>query len=136
AVTRLLVALRKARADEQVSALIARDPAAQADLNDPAAVAALLDALREAGADEQVSALIARDPAAQADLNDPLGAAKLLVALQQAGANQQVTTLIARLPAWGHFSLFTTATGATEVLRRGREPDGSAVEPWTWDELV
>ena len=58
----LLDSLREAGADEQAAALLARDPAAHAPLDDPDAVASLLDSLREAGADEQAAALLARDP--------------------------------------------------------------------------
>ena len=46
----LLGGLREAGADEQVAALLARDPAAHASLGNPVGVAFLLDALREAGA--------------------------------------------------------------------------------------
>ena len=67
----LLDSLRRAGADEQAAALLARDPAAHAALDDPGGVACLLDSLREAGADEQAAALLARDPAAHAALDDP-----------------------------------------------------------------
>jgi len=43
--------------------LLARNPAAHADLTDPDAVARLLGALREAGAGEQVETLVNRLPA-------------------------------------------------------------------------
>ena len=49
-VASLLDSLREAGADEQAAALLARDPAAHAPLDDPAGVARLLDSLREAGA--------------------------------------------------------------------------------------
>ena len=51
---RLLHSLRQAGADEQAAALLARDPAAHAPLDDPGAVASLLllDELWEAGAQE------------------------------------------------------------------------------------
>jgi hypothetical protein len=51
-------------ADQQVTALLGRDPAAHVTLDDPDAVASLLDSLRAAGADQQVTALAARLPAA------------------------------------------------------------------------
>ncbi|MEE1943289.1 hypothetical protein V1L54_28450, partial [Streptomyces sp. TRM 70361] len=85
AVARLLDALRKAGAKEQVAALLAHDPAAHAPLDDPGAVAWLLDALREAGAKEQVAALAER-AAAHAPLDDPGAVAWLLDALRKAGA--------------------------------------------------
>ena len=56
---RLLDSLRAAGAQDQVTALLRRDPAAHAALDDPAAVASLLDRLREAGAQDQVTALAA-----------------------------------------------------------------------------
>ena len=55
----LLDRLREAGAQDQVTALLARDPAAHAALEDPAAVASLLLGLREAGAQDQVTALAA-----------------------------------------------------------------------------
>ena len=53
----LLDALREAGATGQVTALLARDPAAHASLDDPYGVAELLGALRAAGATGQVTAL-------------------------------------------------------------------------------
>ena len=58
--------LREAGADEQAAALPARDPAANAPLDDPAGVALLLDRLRQAGAHEQAAALARPRPAAHA----------------------------------------------------------------------
>lgn len=45
--------LQEAVADGQVSALLARDPVAQADAGDPIALMELLDALRDPGANSQ-----------------------------------------------------------------------------------
>ena len=53
----LLDNLRRAGAHEQVTALLARDPAGHVALDDPRGVASLLGSLREAGAQEQVTAL-------------------------------------------------------------------------------
>jgi uncharacterized protein YidB (DUF937 family) len=86
AVAMLLKRLRAAGADEQVAALLARDPAAHVALNNPDAVARLLGSLREAGAGEQVAALLARDPAAHVALNDPDAVVSLLDELQWGGA--------------------------------------------------
>ena len=61
---RLLDSLREAGAQEQVTALLRRDPAAHVPLDDPDAVARLLDSLREAGAQEQATALADRLPGA------------------------------------------------------------------------
>ena len=74
----LLDSLREAGAQEQVTALLPRDPAAHVPLDDPGAVARLLDSLREAGAQEQVTALLHRDPAAHVPLGDPHAVAELL----------------------------------------------------------
>ena len=60
--TGLLRALREAGAGDQVTALLARDPAAHADLGNPDAVAQLLDGLLEASAHEQAKVLIDRLP--------------------------------------------------------------------------
>jgi transcriptional regulator with XRE-family HTH domain len=107
----LLGALREAGADEQVTALLARDPAAQASLDEPFAVATLLGALREAGADEQVTALLARDPAAHASLDHPHAVGLLLNALREAGAHEQAHVLAARAAA------DTNLSGAYDVVK-------------------
>ncbi|WP_369220584.1 hypothetical protein AB5J52_00125 [Streptomyces sp. R39] len=56
AVEKLLGVLREIGAHEQVSALVARDPAAHAAFGDSTAVEGLLGVLREVGAHEQVTA--------------------------------------------------------------------------------
>jgi hypothetical protein len=64
-VAELLGALREAGATGQVTALLDRDPAAHASLDDnPQNVAFLLDTLRETGASAQATELIERLPAA------------------------------------------------------------------------
>ena len=60
--TLLLDYLREAGAHEQAAALLARDPAAHAALDDPGGVAYLLLTLRRAGAHEQAAALADRVP--------------------------------------------------------------------------
>ena len=60
----LLGGLRAAGAEQQVTVLLARDPAARVSLDDPFGVAILLGRLREAGAHEQAAALAARLSAA------------------------------------------------------------------------
>ena len=101
AVAHLLRGLREAGAGDQVTALLARDPAAHGALDDPSAVAYLLDELREAGAGDQVTALAGRAAAhaAHAALDDPSAVAYLLRGLRAAGAGDQVTALLARDPA-------------------------------------
>ncbi|MEU6745147.1 hypothetical protein ABZ914_02850, partial [Spirillospora sp. NPDC046719] len=70
AVANLLLMLQWMEADEQLAALVARDPATHATLDDPYAVAFLLDQLREVGADEQVTMLADR-AATHATLDNP-----------------------------------------------------------------
>jgi hypothetical protein len=55
---------REVGADQQVSTLLDRDPAAHALLYNPGAVAQLLQCLQAAGADQQAAALTDRLPAA------------------------------------------------------------------------
>lgn len=95
----LLGALRNAGASEQVSALLARDPAAHASLDDPLGVAYLLDTLRGLGAVGHVTTLLDRDPATDASLEDPAHVAELLCALGEAGARAHTSALIERLPS-------------------------------------
>ena len=99
AVAALLGELREAGAQDQVTALLRRDPAAHASLGNPHAVALLLDRLREAGAQDQVTALLRRDPAAHAPLDKLPYVAVLLAELRRAGAYDQVTALAARAAA-------------------------------------
>jgi hypothetical protein len=95
----------------------------------------LLGSLREVGAGEQVAALLARDPAAQVDLRDASGVARLLRSLRKLKANEQAVALAERLPAVGLFDVFNMNDDHRERYRFGREPDGSAAEPWSWDDL-
>ena len=98
AVARLLNLLRKAGADEQAAALLARDPAAHAPLDNPGAVATLLASLRDAGAREQAAALASR-AAAHAPLDNPGAVADLLASLRKAGAREQAAALASRAAA-------------------------------------
>jgi hypothetical protein len=118
-----------------VAALLARDPAAHAVLDNPYGVVRLLSVLRSEGADEQAAALLARDPAAHIAFGLPSGVAELLSALREAGAEQQARTLVDRLPAEGLFDLFAKQPGHMERYRLGREPDGSPAPPWGWEDL-
>jgi hypothetical protein len=95
AVAALLDILRTLATQDQVAALLDRDPAARVSLDDPGAVAALLQSLREAGAQDQVAALLRRDPAARVAFDDPGDVARLLEILREAGAQDQVTALAA-----------------------------------------
>jgi uncharacterized protein YidB (DUF937 family) len=94
-VASLLDSLRRAGARDQVTRLLARDPAAQAILDNPKAVISLLGELWEAGAEDQVTALVDR-AAKHVALDDPAAVASLLDSLGEAGAEDQVTTLADR----------------------------------------
>ncbi|MGW1538370.1 hypothetical protein [Streptomyces aureus] len=117
AIAQLLAALSQAGAHQQITALLARDPAAQATLDNPDAVTRLLrllQALQQAGAEEQFTALAER-VAAHAALDRPIAVAQLLEALQSAGADEQVTRLLARNPA-AHATL-DNPIGVARLLR-------------------
>ncbi|WP_327374344.1 hypothetical protein OG393_10265 [Streptomyces sp. NBC_01216] len=98
AVGRLLKELRRAGAEEQAAALLARDPAAHVALTNAGTVAALSRVLRSAGAEEQAAALSARDPA-HTSLDDPWAVAALLNRLRKAGASEQAAALASRAAA-------------------------------------
>ena len=132
---RLLDSLRRAGAQDQVTALLARDPAAHAALDDPGGAARLLDSLRRAGAQDQVTALLARDPAAHAALDDPGDVTLLLHSLREAGAQDQAAALAGRLPGAGMFELFREQEDRQDRFRFGREADGSPAGPWGWEDL-
>ncbi len=130
----LLSGLRRTGAGEQAAALLARDPAAHAALDNPGDVARLLGSLREAGADEQAAALASR-AAAHAALDDPRGVAFLLDSLQVTGAREQAAALADRLPAAGMFGLFLKQQSHEDQFRFGRQADGSPAAPWGWEDL-
>ncbi|MBF6216121.1 hypothetical protein IU487_34555 [Nocardia puris] len=98
-VASLLKELRRTGADDQVTALLARDPAAHTRLDKPFYVTWMIRSLREVGADEQVQALLARDPAAHVPLEDSTEVATLLRAFSEAGANEQFESLAGRAAA-------------------------------------
>ena len=89
----------RAGAQEQITALLARDPAAHAPLDDPYAVTALLGSLRDAGAQEQITALADR-AVAHAPLDDPRAVTELLwsALFGWVGADQVAALLAATQP--------------------------------------
>ena len=123
------------QATRQTAALLARDPAAHAPLDNPDAVSYLLERLREAGAHEQAAALLARDPTAHATLDSRDDVASLLNSLRKAGADDQAAALVERLPAAGMFYLFRDQEDHRNRFRFGRETDGRPAEPWGWEDL-
>jgi hypothetical protein len=133
-VAALLGVLREVGATGQITALLDRDPAAHASLDNPDAVAALLGTLREVGARAQATTL-ARRAAAHASLDNPYAVAALLHALREAGAGAQVAELIERLPAAGMFRLFCRQEERGVQFRFGRETDGRPAKLWAWTDL-
>ena len=137
----LLGVLWKTGAQDQVTTLLRRDPAARVPLDDPSPVAALLKILMKVGAHDQVTTLLARDPAARVSLDDPRPPVlppplkSLLEGLQEAGAHEQATALTERLPGAGMFGLFCQQQDRRDRFRFGRETDGRPAEPWDWDDL-
>ena len=118
AVAWLLDSLRRAGADEQAAALLARDPGAHVSLGSPGAVAGLLDSLQRMGAQEQVAALLARDPAAHVSLDNPLAVKGLLNSLQRMGANEQAAGLADRAVAQVRLDDLFAVTTLLDGLRR------------------
>jgi uncharacterized protein YidB (DUF937 family) len=117
-VASLLDSLQKTDAQDQVTTLLARDPAAHVSVDDPETVVILLGSLRETGAQDQVTTLAER-AAKHVTLADPVGVSSLLDSLQEVGAQDQVTTLLARDPA-AHVDLKVPGRVA-DLLDRLRE---------------
>ncbi|MGV9249600.1 hypothetical protein [Streptomyces sp. NPDC003710] len=134
AVKLLLDLLREAGAHKQV-ALLAQRAAAHPALHNPFAAMQLLDALRKAGAEEEL-AVVAERAAANVDLDDRHDVESLLALMREAVLPENLITALAeRLPAAGLFSQFIEISDHRERFRFGREPDGSAAEPWTWEDV-
>ncbi|MFG1774607.1 hypothetical protein ACGFIX_33930 [Nocardia salmonicida] len=131
----VLIGMRVVGADEQVQALLARDPATYAHLDDEIGVPLLLGRLRKVGADEQVRALAER-AVTYASLDNTSGVDRLLEILQKAGAHEQVAELSARLPAAGLFDQFLEVSSDRQALRFGWEPhERIPAQPWSWHDL-
>jgi hypothetical protein len=96
----------------------------------PFAVGQLLGALWEVDADEQATALAAR-AIRHVALDDPVAVAELLDNLR---TYEQAAALAARLPTSVHFNTFKIGHPG-ERFKFGREPDGSAADAWTWEDL-
>jgi hypothetical protein len=122
----LLDSLREAGAHDQVGALLARNPAAHAPLDDPYRAVGLLDSLHKAGAHDQAAALAAR-LVTYVPLADPGRVASLLRSLRETGAREQVAALLARDPAahavLGHWS---DTTDLLDSLRQAGAHDQAA----------
>ena len=97
-VGRLLEQLRTVGADDQITTLLTRDPAAQVPLDNPHSVAFLLGELAKIEADDQITTLAGR-AATHVSLDNPNGVGELLAQLIKVGADGQIATLLARDPA-------------------------------------
>jgi hypothetical protein len=82
---------------------------------------------------EQVKRLAKR--AAEECGNLITGPGSLLTALRDVGAEAEAATLMNRLPAEGYFESFLVEGDNKVVYRFGREPEGTPVEPWGWENL-
>ena len=123
----LLDSLREAGAEEQAAALLARDPAAHAPLDDPHAVAGLLDSLREAGAQSRSPRWPSR-AAAHVALDDP--GARGRAAGQPAGGGRGGAGHRAGRPAAAHVALDDpgAVAGLLDSLREaGAEEQATAL---------
>lgn len=114
--------------------MLARDPAAAAELDRPAAVIQLLYAFRKAGADAQIKVLAVR-AASRTDFSHPGSVDVLLDALENVGAQEQASDLLDKLPGEGLFPSFRAYANHRTVFRFGREADGSPSPTWGWDDL-
>jgi hypothetical protein len=119
----LLMALHAAGASDGIRALIARDPARNADPEEPHHVALLLEALHAAGAEDTARAL-ATWAAQHADLEGSQRLARLLKALRTIGADDALQTLMARDPVGhGTFEDPWEAAALLAELRAARASD-------------
>ena len=117
---------RAERRFRQAAALLARDPAAHAALDDPDGVAYLLDRLREAGAHEQAAALVL---AARAAAHAPSTTRPAWPASWTACGRRARVSSCRRLACTGSSSV------PADQFRFGREADGTPAAPWagkTW----
>jgi hypothetical protein len=119
----LLMALHAAGASDGIRALVARDPARNADPEEPHQVALLLEALHAADAEDAARALAAW-AAQHADLEGSQRLARLLKALRTIGADDAFQTLMARDPVGhGTFEDPWEAAALLAELRAARASD-------------
>ncbi|MFD0275379.1 hypothetical protein ACFVHB_15940 [Kitasatospora sp. NPDC127111] len=123
----LLRALRRLRDLDAVQQLLARRPAAHVELANPSGLAALVRSLRSTG-DREAARSLATRAATHASVSDYAGGEALTLAMSQVGAAEEARTYARRLQDAG--------TGRREDFGQyGRETDGRAAQPWTWDDL-
>ena len=113
---KLALGQRRDGAHEQAAALLARDPAAHAALDDPGRRGPPAAGGRPRGSRPP------RWPTGPppTPLGAPRGVAWLLDSLRRAGADDQATTGVGRLPAVGLFRLFLEQNGLADQFRFGR----------------
>lgn len=125
----------QSRETEQLSRLVERDPAAHVALENLEGVAWLIDELRDLGQKRQATQLAER-VAMHATPVQSDGVDQLLQQLSEMGADDLIAALTQRLIAWGFYYLVSRKrVGNQGRFRFGREPDGTAATPWTWDDL-
>ncbi|WP_346139512.1 hypothetical protein [Streptomyces coeruleofuscus] len=130
----LLQELNEVGACEQ-SAALAQRIAAYAAFDIPGDVVWLLDELPLAGAHEQATALAQKVPE-YVDFGDSTQIPEVLARLRGLGALEQAVALANQLPPAGRFDDFLQISDHRRRFRFGREPDGNATAPWTWDDLA
>jgi hypothetical protein len=127
----LLRALRKAGAGD-ITALV-RLAADQVDLTEPDGAIELLEMLAKLHLPE-VTRDVARRAAQHAVLDNTHDVARLLDAVNGSGASQALPALANRAANTGYYAPLVTR-GLADDFAFGREPDGTASRPWTWDDL-
>ncbi|MFF3224063.1 hypothetical protein ACFYV7_14820 [Nocardia suismassiliense] len=136
AVARLLILLRQAGTDTAMTTFLTRDWAALVDLGDGFGVASMLTALHAVGAETLMEALTQR-VLEHAPLDDPTYVRLLVGSIDAAATEDSALSAISQRimgkstpyqdPAdtyWRNQSVF------------GREPNETAAEPWTWQDLT
>lgn len=127
----LLAALRKVGTGDVTE--LARLAAGQVNLTDPAGAAELLKMLAKLGV-PGITANVAKRAAETAVLENTYYVTHLLDAVHRSGANQALPTLAHRAANTGFYEPLVKR-GLTGDFTFGREPDKSASQPWTWDDM-
>lgn len=120
--------------DPDAIATLARQAAQQTSLTDANGTARLLQVLTELSLPE-LAAIVAGRAAGQTVLDDANDVADLLDALVAAGANHALAALTGRAADAGHFQRLVLRDLVT-AFPFGREPDGSASPPWSWQDVA
>ncbi|GAB2567950.1 helix-turn-helix domain-containing protein [Nocardia heshunensis] len=135
-VTWLLEALRELGELNQYDVLAQR-AVGGIELDDPKNLSKLLRELRECGSNQRYAELARRVAAAMA-LPHVYSVALVLDELRLGGADEYVEELQKRVQATG-LKMGAVASGYRALSADddwyGREPDGSAAEPWSWRDL-